>query len=142
MPLRDMGLLQYIAMLESQEEEYLKGLEGVRNALAHAKGVMGEHGTRANLPGTEEGTAPEQQAKVTDGPYTGLGVEEATYRYLLSVRMPQRTAQVRKGVLLGGLQTTAKSLHSMVFTSLTRLVDKGKIQKLGAGTWVVVRQPR
>ena len=138
MPVRDMGLLQYIATLERQEQEYLKALEGVRNAMAHAKGVMGEHGTRANLSGLDEGDAPEEKAHGTDGPYAGIGLEEATYRYLVSVGRVQSTPQVRDGLVRGGLQSKAKNLHSTVFTSLRRLVDKDKVEKVGAGKWVAI----
>lgn len=134
----DMGLLQYIATLEGQVREHSEALEEMKIALAHARRIMDERGVRAELPGAKKSGVPEETANVTDGPYTGIGLQEATHRYLVSIGRPQKTPEIRDGLLHGGLETKAENLHSTVFTSLSRLVEKGKVEKVGIGLWVAI----
>ena len=133
----DIGLLEYLAVLERQQQEHKAALAELEIAISHARRVMKEESVRAKLPGADNGV-PEERARETGGPYVHMGLGEATYRYLVSVGEMQNTAQVRRGLIRGGLVSTAKNLHSTVFTSLKRLVDKGKVEKVGAGEWVAV----
>jgi hypothetical protein len=67
-----------------------------------------------------------------------MGVEEAALAHLRRVGKMQRTPEVRKAILAGGIETNAKTFNSTVFGSLRRLVEKGLAEKVGAGKWVAV----
>ena len=131
----DMGLLQYLAVLENQEQEHLKALEELKIAIAHARRAMEAHGIRADLPAPADNNTPEETAKVADGPYVGMGVEGASLLYLREAGRALKTPQICDGLLSGGLVSTAKNFHSTVFSSLRRLAHKGLIEKVGAGKW-------
>lgn len=130
----DLGLRQYIAMLEQRASELRGQLDEIQVALKHARKTVGEYTNKIQLPMPDADEA-EGEPKKDGGPYTGKGVEESALEYLRTVQRTQKTAQVADALLEGGIETEAKNFSSTVFGSLRRLVEKGQVEKVGAGKW-------
>ena len=75
--------------------------------------------------------------KDAKAPFAGMSNPDAAKAYLWSVGEPQETAEVRDALATGGVDSSAKSFHSSIYTALRRLADKGEVVQLDDGRWTI-----
>ena len=133
MPQEDIGLRQYIAMLEKDEARLKVDLGEVRIAKAHAQRILVERGIdRAVLPSIgisipENGTMP----------YAGLGNQAAALKFLKDTGRSAHTSEICDALKRGGIESRAKDFPTSIFGSLKRLVKMGDVDKVGRSQWIV-----
>ena len=122
---QDIGLSQYIAVLEEDESRLQKELDEIRIAKNHALRIREENSIPP--PGT---TVLEDTTK----PYRGMGNESAVLKLLsTSTSGPMKTSDISNTLEKGGLESEAKNLQANIFGTLRRLSKKGSVTKIGDG---------
>lgn len=70
------------------------------------------------------------------GPYTGLGIVEATVLYLKEVGKPQTTPELRDALLARGLRSRSKNLSATIYATLSNAPKK--FRRTEHGAWELV----
>ena len=144
---RDMGLLQYLAALDREEEmiqqsisESQRALVEIQIAKKHARAVVEGGGVRAaKLPqgGNERDEGKPNKAHA---PYAGMSNPAAALTYLKAVDKPQKTSQIAKALDKGGIDSKAKNFNATMFGTMKRLLKERKVVRVGPGLWALPEQ--
>jgi hypothetical protein len=108
-------------------------------AIAAVRALLGQ-GPAEGVPGTDiaRGT-PQPQGEVRDaseikpGTFHGMSVAEAARKFLEMTKTKQRTKDIVAAIQRGGIETTAGSFYSNVYTTLMRRKDFKRLGK----NWVL-----
>jgi hypothetical protein len=137
MPQGDMGLLQYLAVLDRKAQELRAALAEIEIAAKHARGVIGGGGIiPATLPSPEP-EQPEKEPNSSNGPYAGMTNPNAAVAFLRTSGKPQKTAAIARALLAGGITTEAKDFSATMFGTMRRLVEDKRVVKAGPGLWAI-----
>lgn len=144
---RDMGLLQYLAALDREEEaiqqsisESQRALVEIQIAKKHARAVAEGGGIHAiKLPRTADARA-ESQPNKADAPYVGMSNPAAALTYLRTIGKPQKTSQIAKALEKGGIDSKAKNFNATMFGTMKRLLKERKVVRVGPGVWALSGQ--
>ena len=82
----------------------------------------------------------DETSRDAEAPFAGMSNPDAAKTYLRAVGEPKETAEVRDALAAGGIDSSAKTFHSSIYTALRRLADKKEIVRLGDGRWTVPEQ--
>lgn len=110
-------------------------------AIAAVRAVMGQ-GPAENGSGGASGSSgepgrstPGETSDVRPGTFHGLSVSEAARKFLEMTKTKQRTKDIVEAIQKGGIESTADSFYSNVYTTLRR--RKKDFKRLGK-YWVLV----
>ena len=103
-------------LLEQAEQRTLAELAGLRLAILQLREPL-------QVP-----AAPHR------GPYSGLGIVDATTRWLTAVGEPRTTREIADALQDGGLDTKSKKFVATVYATLK---NSPKVRRTGNGAWAL-----
>ena len=123
-------------------EELLAEKRELDYAIAYFQRRIARTVTPARLSTSAPDTKTEEVAKTLGAkPYANMSMPDAAHDLLLRTGHALTIAEIKHGLLTGGLVSQAKNLNASIGTTLRRLREKSLVRKGPDKTWVAASVP-
>ena len=117
-------------------EELLQERREIDAAIVHfqRKAALSVKPLRGPLGSSKHGSS-EEDPKL--GRFASMSTPDAARAYLAERSVPLKPAEIKQGLLEGGIRSTSKNFYSTLYTTLSRLERAGDIVKGNNGSFVL-----
>lgn len=114
-----------LAKLRAQRTQTKETLDKLDSAIEHLEVVVGERIEASTTPTTTQ--------------YQGIGIADATVRYLKEVNRGASTREIADAIRLRGMETTSRNYTATVYAVLSSASNR--VRRAPGGLWTLAEQP-